>query len=140
MEEKALQSAFEAAKTIRKRAYTPYSGFKVGAALTDRGGNLYTGCNVENASYGATICAERNAVLQAVGDGVTSGFRALVIVSDSTPPAPPCALCLQVLAEFCSQDLTVCLADLDGIQERLTLKELLPRPFNQKSLTEDANG
>ncbi|MGM0432022.1 MAG: cytidine deaminase [Spirochaetota bacterium] len=130
-----LYKAFQSAADVRTRAYTPYSEFKVGAALVDSQGHVYTGCNVENASYGATICAERSAVLSAIANGNASGFTDLVVVTDANPPAVPCALCLQVLAEFCAPELKVHLGDLSGIRKVYTLKELLPHPFNRASLT-----
>lgn len=138
MKNELQTAAFEAAKNMREHAYTPYSGFKVGAALADSSGTIFAGCNVENASYGATICAERHAVLRAIGDAYDAEFQLLVIVSDASPPAPPCALCLQVLAEFCTPELRVLLADLEGIRAEYTLSQLLPHPFNRKSLIEDA--
>ncbi len=132
---KIIETAFTAAKQVREHAYAPYSGFKVGAALVAKdSGTIYTGCNVENASYGATICAERGAVLQAIALGGPQEYEAIVIVSDDSPPAPPCALCLQVLVEFCSPELEVYLATLNGIEIRYTLKELLPHPFDGSAL------
>ncbi len=130
-----IQQAYEMAKETRERAYAPYSGFKVGAALlTADGSHIYTGCNVENASYGATICAERNAILHAIAQDGVQSFAAIVVVSDDEPPAPPCALCLQVLIEFCSPELEVCLGSMDGIEVEYTLGELLPHPFDGSKL------
>lgn len=118
------------AAKARENAYTPYSGFKVGAAVRSwRTGKVYAGCNVENSSYGATICAERNAVLHAVAAEGELGIDKLVVVSDDDPPAPPCAMCLQVLAEFCSPDTEVTLAAIGGRVERMKFSDLLPRPF-----------
>ncbi len=130
-----IQQAYELAKDTRERAYAPYSGFKVGAALlTADGDKVYTGCNVENASYGATICAERNAILHAIAEDGIQDYEAIIVVSDDEPPAPPCALCLQVLTEFCSPDMRVILGTLEGIQIEYTLKDLLPHPFDGSKL------
>lgn len=118
------------AKKVRENAYTPYSGFKVGAAvLSGKTGRIYTGCNVENASYGATICAERNAVLNAVATEGEFEIGMLVVVTSSDPPSPPCALCLQVLAEFTKPETKIILSDLEGRSITYQFKELLPNPF-----------
>ena len=130
-----IETAYQAAKQVREHAYAPYSGFKVGAALVAKeSGTIYTGCNIENASYGATICAERNAVFHAIAKDGRQEYEAIVIVTESCPPAPPCALCLQVLVEFCDPSLKVYLGTLDGIEEEYELSELLPHPFDGSSL------
>ena len=99
----------------RENAYAPYSKFKVGACVKSAAtGKLYAGCNVENSSFGATICAERNAITTALTAEGIIGIETLVVVSDDEPPAPPCALCLQVLAEFTSPDSLVILSSLEG--------------------------
>ncbi len=125
------QRLYEAARAVRDHAHAPYSRFKVGAALHCEGQpDPITGCNVENASYGGTVCAERTALFKMVSDlGNSSKPLSIVIVTDSTPPAPPCALCLQVMAEFCDPDFQVHLADLEGIKETYRFDELLPKPF-----------
>ncbi len=115
----------EAALAVRKRAFTPYSQFAVGAALLDSEGAIHTGCNVENISYGLTICAERGAVMSAVAAGRRS-FVALAIVADSEIPLSPCGACRQFLAEF-APDLPIVSANLAGRQELLSLSVLLPR-------------
>lgn len=117
----------------RLNAYAPYSKFQVGAAVIDDNAKQYPGCNVENASYGGTICAERNAVLRAVADGAKA-VKDVVVVTKMNPPAPPCAMCLQVLSEFATPETRVWLADLEGVKESLLLSELLPRHFGPKSL------
>lgn len=111
-----------------KQAYCPYSHFSVGAALLGKNGNIYTGCNVENISYGLTICAERGAVCKAVADGETE-FSAIAIVTDTKKPVSPCGACRQVLAEF-STDMTVIMATAQGEKRIAVLKELLPLAFD----------
>ena len=120
-----------AARGAQARAYAPYSKFRVGAALESADGTVFLGCNVENASYGLTICAERAAVFAAVSAGVTR-FRRAVVVSDVDPPAAPCGACRQVLAEF-GLDLPI-----DGIGSRTSvrwrLSDLLPAAFGPEQL------
>lgn len=124
--EKMLKLALRA----RENAYAPYSKFKVGACVKSAAtGKLYAGCNVENSSFGATICAERNAITTALTAEGIIGIETLVVVSDDEPPAPPCALCLQVLAEFTSPDSLVILSSLEGKMRRYKFSELLPNPF-----------
>ncbi|HEY8496332.1 MAG TPA: cytidine deaminase [Limnochordales bacterium] len=118
-----------AASAARERAYAPYSGFQVGAALLTTSGEIVTGCNVENASYGATICAERVALGTAVAAGHRR-LRALAVVTDAEPPAPPCGICRQSLAEFAAEDLPVILANVKGERRVLTLKDLFPGAFH----------
>lgn len=114
-----------AAKAARLRAYAPYSKFQVGAALEADDGTVFTGCNVENLSFGLTICAERVAVGAAVAAG-KKGFRRLVVCADSKEPVTPCGACRQVLAEFCD-DLEVLSINLSNDEYRTTLSVLLPR-------------
>lgn len=117
---------------VRDRAYAPYSKFRVGAAIEAEDGRVFTGCNVENASYGLTICAERAAVVQAVGAGVRR-FRRVVVVTESEPPAAPCGACRQVLWEF-GPDLVV---EAVGPRSRKQwrMSELLPDGFGPESLS-----
>ncbi len=119
-----------AAQQARDGAYAPYSGYKVGAALLCENGDIISGCNVENRSYGATLCAERIAIARAVCLGHIS-FDKLAVVTDGDPPATPCGICLQVLAEFC-KDLPILLANVQGRVLRTRLKNLLPAPFDFK--------
>ena len=119
------ESLIAAAKEARLRAYAPYSNFQVGAALECADGTVFTGCNVENLSYGLTICAERVAFGSAVAAGHRS-FRRIAVVADTTQPISPCGACRQVMAEFCD-DLTVVSANYRGEVFRAALSELLPR-------------
>jgi cytidine deaminase len=123
---KLLATAVQAAR----KTYSPYSKFPVGAALMTARGKVFTGCNVENASYGLTMCAERVAVLKAVSEG-NQKFKALAVVGGRGKAARPCGACLQVLAEFCGPDFPVSFASLDKPDriERLTLGDLLPHTF-----------
>ena len=113
------------ARKVRERAHAPYSHFQVGAALESENGKVFSGCNVENISYGLTICAERNAVFAAIASGARS-FRRIVIVADSKEPVTPCGACRQVLSEF-SEDMEVISVNLEGKEFRASLSELLPR-------------
>jgi homotetrameric cytidine deaminase len=125
------QELFEHAKKSREHAYAPYSHFKVGAAVRVHGTNeIISACNVENVSYGATVCAERNAVFATVARYGEVKIDELVVVADDDPPVVPCALCLQVLQEFCPPSLPIHLATPQGLQQTVTLGELLPHPFN----------
>lgn len=125
------ERVWKAAIEAREKAHAPYSGFRVGAAVQlIEEDALFVGCNVENASYGATICAERNAVFHMVATlGGARRVAYLVLVTDTEKPTVPCAMCLQVLAEFFDPQLPIYLANLEGVRERVTLKDLLPRPF-----------
>ena len=126
-----IDSLIAAARSAQARAYAPYSNFRVGAALESADGSVFLGCNVENASYGLTICAERAAICAAVSAGVQR-FRRAVVVSDTDPPAAPCGACRQVLAEF-GVDLPI-----DGVGAKRTiswrLSELLPEAFGPEQL------
>ncbi len=127
----------EAAFAARKNAYAPYSHFQVGAALLAEDGTVYTGCNIENSSYGATLCAERAAFAQAVGQGARR-FRALAVAGGpeggATVETPPCGICRQVIAEFCGPDFPVLLAASPERISRYTLGQLLPEAFTQASM------
>jgi cytidine deaminase len=125
-EKKLIQKAREA----RRKAYAPYSKFKVGAAILSQKGKIYTGANVECASYGLTACAERVAVYQAVLCGERK-FKKIVVIADSKDPITPCGLCRQVLSEF-GDNLEVICVNLEGKIKRFKLKELLPFSFKKK--------
>jgi cytidine deaminase len=117
-----------AARAVRRRAHAPYSNFTVGAAVLDERGRVHVGCNVENASYGLTVCAERHAVAAAVAAGARR-IRAVAVTSGSRPPATPCGACRQVLAELGSPDTAVIIAGPTGAGDTTTLGALLPRAF-----------
>lgn len=118
------------AKEVADRAHAPYSKFKVGCALLTKSGNIYVGCNVENASYGLTTCAERNAIASAVGAEGKIAIEQVVVYTETTKPASPCGVCRQVIYEFCENDVKV-LSFCDS-QETIdtTIKQLLPDAFS----------
>lgn len=124
------QRLIEAARDACGRAYAPYSGRRVGAALLGASGAVYTGCNVENASSGLTVCAERSAVLRAVGEGERE-FRAIAVANDGDEVMMPCGACRQVLLEF-APNLEVCCVDKNGSSVTAPLAELLPKPFSSR--------
>lgn len=126
----------QAACQARDRAYAPYSGYRVGAAVLGVDGAVHSGCNVENLSYGATVCAERNAVFSMVGSGCQAWRRLMVVTKDG---GRPCGLCLQVLAEFLPQDgdATVTWADPTGILGEAKFSELLPSQFLSQSVRKE---
>ena len=121
-----------AALTARRAAYAPYSRFKVGAALVTEDGAVVPGCNVENASFGLCICAERNAITTAVALGQTR-FSAMAIATGASPPAPPCGMCLQFMAEFCL-DLELLLVNDQGERRTTRLSKLIQQPFRWKGI------
>jgi len=127
-----LARLLAAAQAVRHRAYAPYSGFAVGAALLTASGAIFTGCNVENASYGLTLCAERVAVGQAVAAGERA-FVALLVLAETADPCWPCGACRQVLYEF-APDLQVLAANPDGVLAAQTLSSLLPAAFTATTL------
>jgi len=123
-----LREMARLAREARERAQAPYSRFKVGAALKTRAGEIVTGCNIENASYGLTMCAERVAVFKAVSEGLND-FDAIAVVADSKRLTPPCGPCRQLLWEYCG-DIVVHMLDLKGRSRTLRLAKLLPMPFD----------
>jgi cytidine deaminase len=122
----------EAARQARERAVAPYSHFKVGAALETADGTIITGCNIENASYGLTVCAERVAMFKALSDGHRR-FTRMAVVADTTDPTSPCGACRQVLWEF-GHDLEIVLANLTEVTGRHQMAALLPLPFSGRLL------
>lgn len=122
----------QAALAVRDRAHAPFSNFKVGAAIEDEKGYVFTGCNVENATYGLTMCAERVALFKAISEGAARMVR-IAVVADTAALTPPCGACRQLLWEFCG-DVELTLANLAGETELLTLKKIFPRPFDASFL------
>lgn len=126
-----IEKAFEVAKVAQSNSYSPYSHFAVGAAFKFKGDEaVYPGCNVENASYGATICAERSAILSKVSQKGKSSIEHAVVLAHTKSPTLPCALCLQVMSEFCDQDFPIYLGNADGLMKKMTFRELLPHSFD----------
>jgi cytidine deaminase len=127
-----MDSLIEAAWAARERAHAPLSHFKVGAAVEDRGGRIFTGCNIENASYGLSMCAERVAVFKAISEGAAELTR-IAVVTGSGALTPPCGACRQILWEFCG-DAELVLANLEGRRETISVKQIFPRPFDASFL------
>jgi cytidine deaminase len=121
-----------AARDAREHAVAEYSHFKVGAALETSDGVIFTGCNVENATYGLTICAERVAIFKALSEGHRK-FRRIAIVADTETPTPPCGACRQIMWEF-GGDLDVILANLQSVTALMQMRDLLPLPFDRRLL------
>lgn len=122
------ETLVEAATEAMQKAYAPYSGLKIGAALLSKGGEQFTGCNIENHSYGLTICAERTALFKAVSSGITE-FQLMVVVADTPEPIVPCGACLQVIAEFNAKLPLICMNARHSVVE-YTLDNLLTHPFH----------
>jgi cytidine deaminase len=122
------ETLLAAALAAREHAFAPYSQFKVGAALEDADGRIHTGCNVENATYGLTVCAERVAVFKAISEGVRK-FRRVAVAADTDSLTPPCGACRQILWEFCG-DIEILLVNPRGKTETYQLKDLFPKPFD----------
>ncbi len=125
-----IEKAYQLAKESRLRAHAPYSKYLVGACFKLVAKDQYfTGCNVENASYGGTVCAERVALFASIAQLGKPEVEFMVIVTQDSPPAPPCGFCLQVMAEFLKPKTKIYLANLEGIERVLHFEELLPMPF-----------
>lgn len=140
LENSSYRHLIDKAREALQNSYSPYSHFKVGAAIEDENGRIWQGCNIENAAFGPSNCAERTAIFKAVSEGVTS-FRSLAIVGQiegeeeiTEEVTPPCGLCRQVLAEFCPPDMPVVLANRSGQVEIYLLGDLLPLSFTEKNL------
>lgn len=127
-----LEQLIAMAMQARENAFAPYSNFKVGAALLAANGKVYTGCNVENASYGLTVCAERVALWKAISEGERA-FTRMAVVTESDRPASPCGACRQLLWEFCG-DIDIILANTRGARESRRVSELFPLPFDRSFL------
>jgi cytidine deaminase len=132
MPDPSIDSLSAAALAVRSNAHAPYSNFRVGAALEDASGRIHTGCNVENATYGLTLCAERVAVFKAISEGARE-FRRIAIAADTGNLTPPCGACRQILWEFCG-DIEILLLNPRGKHETLQLKDLFPRAFDASFL------
>lgn len=129
-----IEELVKAAISAREQAYVPYSGFKVGAAVQGRSGLIYSGCNIENASYGLSNCAERTAIFKAVSAGEQE-LIAIAVVADTPGPVSPCGACRQVMAEFGIRKIL--LANLNGKQRTVTMEELLPFSFAKSDIRKD---
>jgi len=127
-----MTKLIDAALAARENAHAPFSKFKVGAALEDQSGRIFTGCNVENATYGLTVCAERVAVFKAISEGARK-FTRIAIAADTDILTPPCGACRQILWEFCG-NAELILVNLQGKSESLRLKDIFPRPFDASFL------
>ncbi|KAI8098340.1 cytidine deaminase [Gilbertella persicaria] len=122
------ENLFKLALEAKETSYSPYSKFRVGAALMTEDGKIFKGCNVENASYGAAICAERTAFVKAVSEGYKK-FRALAVSTDQTECISPCGICRQFISEFCAAEMPVYLLNTNGEYKELTVGQLLPFSF-----------
>lgn len=130
-----MQSALKKAIEVRQKAYAPYSKFKVGATVKLKNdATIYTGCNIENASFGGTICAERVAITKALSESHSQEIEYVVVVTDSHPLASPCGICRQVISEFSADDVKIYVADTKEIQSTYSIKQLLPDRFTKSSL------
>ena len=127
-----MDALTESALTARRNAHAPFSHFQVGAALEDASGRIHTGCNVENATYGLTVCAERVAVFKAISEGARK-FTRIAVAADTDVLTPPCGACRQILWEFCG-DVELILVNPRGKTEIFRLKDLFPRPFDASFL------
>jgi cytidine deaminase len=125
-------SLIEAAKQARENAHAPFSNFRVGAAVRANSGRVFGGCNVENATYGLTVCAERIAIFKAISEG-ERGFDAIAVVTDTDVLTPPCGACRQIIWEFCS-DIPVTMSNLKGKSETFQMRDLFPKPFDSSNL------
>ena len=136
MSEDNFEELIEIAKAARLQSVAPFSNFLVGAAVKTEGGKVYTGCNVESASYGLTVCAERVAIWKALSEGERK-FTELAIVADTEQLTPPCGTCRQIIHEFC-ESATIVLANLRGETQTCDIEELLPRAFDARFLSLNA--
>ena len=127
-----FNSLINAARTAREHAHAPYSNFRVGAAVRAKSGRIFSGCNVENSTYGLTLCAERVAIFKAISEG-EHGFDAVAVVTDADSLTPPCGACRQIIWEFCG-DANVVLANLHGKIEHHKMAALFPKPFDKSFL------
>ena len=129
---KEYKKLIKEAEKVRKRAYTPYSKFKVGAAVLSVDGKIFTGCNIENASFGLAVCAERVAIFKAISEGSTK-FEAIAVIGNTDKPCSPCGACRQVISEF-GEDIPLIMTNLNGDVKIKKIKELLPEAFGKNDL------
>lgn len=128
-----MEKLLQLAKEARQQAYVPYSKFPVGAAIITKDGKVYQGCNIENASFSLTNCAERTAIFKAVSEGETA-FEAIAVIADTAGPVSPCGACRQVMVEFCEPTMPVYLTNLNGDVQQTTVGDLLPGAFTTEDL------
>ena len=133
LENVSIENLSKIANAMLEKAYVPYSKFPVGAALVTKEGKIYTGCNIENASYPLTNCAERTAIFKAVSEG-DKDFQTIIVTADTEGPVSPCGACRQVLVEFCEPEMPVLLTNKKGDIKETTVSELLPGAFREKDM------
>ncbi len=127
------QALIELARQVRENAHAPYSNYQVGAALVCADGRIFTGCNVENSSYGLSMCAERTAIFKAISEGARNFVR-IAVIADSPHPVRPCGACRQVISDLFPAEAEVIMANLDNAVETTTIAQLLPSPFDRSYL------
>ena len=125
-----LKSMIDQAYHVQKQAYSPYSGFSIGSSILDSDGHIFTGCNIENSSYGGTVCAERVAIWKGISEKMKLPIQAIVVVSSEKEKWPPCGLCRQVMAEFCKPTTPVFFGNNKKEFKKMSFKELLPEAFS----------
>ncbi|MEK6705255.1 MAG: cytidine deaminase [Bdellovibrionota bacterium] len=134
MSSDSFRELYTEAKAARERSYSPYSGYKVGAALRTSSGKIFSGCNIENSSYGATVCAERVAIQKAVSEEGEIKITELVVITDVSPPWPPCGVCRQVISEFADKKLVIHTANLSKETKSTAFSDLFPSAFTPAHL------
>jgi len=132
----SISKLFETAKKARLNSYSPYSKCKVGAAIRTQSGKIYSGCNVENSSYGGAICAERGAIQTAVAAEGKIQIRELLVVTDASPPWPPCGMCRQIISEFAAPGLTIHMTNVKGQLVSIAFDALMPQAFTPEHLSQ----
>lgn len=129
-----IQELYQVALKAREHSYSPYSSYKVGTAIRTSDGKVFSGCNVENASFGATICAERVAIQKAVSEIGKFSLSEILVVTKANPPWPPCGMCRQVIAEFAQNDVTVYMTNVEGVFLKIAFSKLFPEAFTPFNL------
>jgi cytidine deaminase len=128
-----IKDLYKMALLVREKSYSPYSGHKVGAAIRTSDGKIYTGCNIENSSFGATVCAERVAIQKAISEQGPLEITEVMVVTKASPPWPPCGMCRQVIGEF-GKDAIIYTSNLEGVLEKFTLNDIFPLAFTSSHL------